>query len=51
MFACMFGDENVVQILLESVLGETLNHGDTEGFNCLYYATYHGHLHIVKMLK
>ena len=30
---------------------ETINHTDSQGFNCLYYATYHGHLEVVKLLK
>lgn len=24
---------------------------DSQGFNCLYYAVYHGHLPVVKLLK
>ena len=24
---------------------------DSQGFNCLYYAVYHGHIEIVKLLK
>lgn len=28
-----------------------MNNEDSQGFNCLYYATYHGHLSIVAMLK
>lgn len=30
---------------------EALNHTDVNGFSCLYYACYHGHLAIVKLLK
>lgn len=51
MFACAIGDLNVVRILLQSVMRETLNHVDSQGFNCLYYAVYHCHLDIAKMLK
>ena len=28
-----------------------LNDVDNQGFNCLYYAVYHGHLPVVKLLK
>jgi ankyrin repeat protein len=51
MFACIYGDSNVIEILLESVIGSTLNHTDTEGFNALYYATYYGHINVVGLLK
>ena len=30
---------------------DQLNKLDTQGFNCLYYAVYHGHLEIVKLFK
>ena len=30
---------------------ETIDKTDIHGFNCLYYACYHGHLPIVKLLK
>ena len=36
---------------MESHLDKTLNDKDTQGFNALYYAVYHGHLSIVKLLK
>lgn len=41
----------MVKILLQSVMRETLNHVDSQGFNCLYYATYHCRLEVVKLLK
>ena len=28
-----------------------MNKLDTQGFNCLYYAVYHGHLEIVRLFK
>lgn len=28
-----------------------MNSVDSQGFNCLYYAVYHGHLEVVKLLK
>ena len=40
-----------MRILLQSVMRETLNHVDSQGFNCLYYATYHSRLEVVKLLK
>lgn len=43
--------ENVVKILMQSPLRDTINHSDSQGFNCLYYAVYHGHLPIVSLLK
>jgi len=30
---------------------ESLAECDSQGFNCLYYAVYHGHIDIVKLLK
>ena len=30
---------------------ETINDVDSQGFNCLYYAVYHGHIQIVNVLK
>ena len=30
---------------------DSLNEVDSQDFNCLYYAVYHGHLDVVKMLK
>ncbi len=30
---------------------DSLNEVDSQEFNCLYYAVYHGHLDVVKMLK
>jgi len=30
---------------------ESMKETDKQGFNCLYYAVYHGRLEIVKMLK
>ena len=30
---------------------ESINDVDNQGFNCLYYAVYHGHLPVVKLLK
>ena len=36
---------------MESPLEKTINTKDSQGFNCLYYAVYHGHLPIVKLLK
>ena len=30
---------------------DLINDKDTQGFNCLYYAAYHGHLRIVQILK
>ena len=30
---------------------EQLNECDSQGFNCLYYAVYHGHNDVVKLLK
>lgn len=51
MLACAIGTYNIVKILLSSPLRETINAEDSQGFNCLYYAVYHGHLNIVKMLK
>jgi len=51
MLACSIGVLNIVKILLQSPMRETINHCDSQGFNCLYYATYHGHLEIVKLLK
>jgi len=30
---------------------ESMQECDSQGFNCLYYAVYHGHLEIVKLLK
>jgi len=41
----------VTAILVESPLEKTLNFKDSQGFNALYYAVYHGHLPIVKLLK
>jgi len=38
-------------LIVESPLVKTLDRTDSQGFNCLYYATYHGHLEIVKILK
>ena len=40
-----------MKILLQSPIRETINEIDSQGFNCLYYAVYHGHLNIVKQLK
>ena len=42
---------DIIQILLECQIGDTLNQRDTQGFNCLYYATYYGHLDVVELLK
>ena len=36
---------------MQSSMEQSKNHVDVQGFNCLYYATYHGHLEIVKLLK
>lgn len=42
---------NVVKLLMQSPLRESINEVDSQGFNCLYYAVYHGHLEVVKVLK
>ena len=36
---------------MQSPLRESINAKDSQGFNCLYYACYHGHLSIVQLLK
>lgn len=51
MLTCAVGSINVCKILFQSSMREKLNDVDSQGFNCLYYATYHGHLEIVKLLK
>lgn len=43
--------KNIVKILLQSPVRESINDVDNQGFNCLYYAVYHGHLPVVKLLK
>ena len=40
-----------MKILLQSPIGDLKNEADKQGFNCLYYAVYHGHLSVVKLLK
>mmetsp|Transcript_40410 Transcript_40410/g.52983 ORF Transcript_40410/g.52983 Transcript_40410/m.52983 type:complete len:157 (-) Transcript_40410:1312-1782(-) len=51
MLACAIGNKNIVKILLQSPIRESVNEEDSQGFNCLYYAVYHGHLPVVKLLK
>jgi ankyrin repeat protein len=36
---------------MQSPLRDSLKRVDSQGFNCLYYAVYHGHIKVVKMLK
>ena len=36
---------------MQSPLRETMDELDSQGFNCLYYATYHKNLSIVALLK
>jgi ankyrin repeat protein len=47
MFACAIGNLNIVKIILQSPMRESMKELDKQGFNCLYYAVYHGHLEIV----
>jgi len=51
MLACAIGNENVVKILLESPMKDRINELDSQNFNALYYAVYHGHLPVTKLLK
>ena len=43
--------KNIVKILLQSPMRDNMDDEDSQGFNCLYYAVYHGHLPVVKLLK
>lgn len=36
---------------MQSPMRESINNNDSQGFNCLYYAVYHGHLEVVTLLK
>lgn len=47
----IFHSENVVKILLESPMKDRINELDSQNFNALYYAVYHGHLPVTKLLK
>jgi len=40
----------VIEIILKNKLTEQ-NYEDANGYNCLYYATYYGHLDVIKHLK
>ena len=51
MLACAIGNLNIVAILIEGPLEKSKNYTDSQGFNCLYYAVYHGHLEVVRLLK
>lgn len=48
---CLEYSKVIVKILLQGPMRESVNEVDSQGFNCLYYATYHGHVEIVKLLK
>ena len=41
---------NIVNLLL-SAPGVNINRLDKQGFNCLYYATYYGHIEVLEKLK
>ena len=47
---CLFS-LNIIKLLMQSPMREQMNALDSQGFNCLYYAVYHGHLEVVKLLK
>ena len=40
-----------MKIILASPMNTLMNNEDSQGFNCLYYAVYHGHIEIVQLLK
>ena len=49
MLACSFGNMIITQVIVKNKLTD-LEIKDREGFNCLYYATFNNHAHIVAEL-
>ena len=41
---------NIVNLML-SAPGSEIDRQDRQGYNCLYYATYYGHINILRRLK
>lgn len=50
MLACAIGNLLIIELILKNKLTKPKEEDD-KGFNCLYYATYYGHLNVVKHLK
>lgn len=50
MLACAIGNLLIIELILKNKLTKPKEE-DLKGFNCLYYATYYGHLDVVKHLK
>lgn len=50
MLACAIGNLLIIELILKNKLTK-ISEEDDKGFNCLYYATYYGHLDVVKHLK
>ena len=50
MLACANGNKMVVDLVMKN---PSIQKGafDRAGYNCLYYATYNGHLEVLKLLK
>jgi hypothetical protein len=46
MLACAIGNLLIIELILKNKLTKPKEEDD-KGFNCLYYATYYGHLDVV----